>query len=154
VISGNSDAIYQRLMRLVGRTDLADDPTLADNAGRVARAAELDEAIASWTAALPCADVLRALEEAAVPSGPIYTAADILDDPHYRARGMHERHPVALGEGEKEEVVFPGIVPRLEDHPGVTRWLGPDLGEHTDSVLSSLGVGTARLAELRGQGVL
>jgi formyl-CoA transferase len=154
VISGNGDAIYQRLMRLVGRPDLADDSTLADNAGRVARVDELDAAIGAWTATLSCADVLDALAEAAVPSGPIYTAEDILNDPHYAARGMHERHPVALGEEQKAEVVVPGVVPRLEEHPGGTRWLGPELGEHTDDVLSSIGVGGDRLADLRAQGVL
>ncbi|MEU3985378.1 CaiB/BaiF CoA-transferase family protein [Streptomyces sp. NPDC026672] len=154
VISGNGDAIYRRLMRLVGRPDLADDPALADNAGRVARATELDEAIGSWTASLTCADVLRALEGAAVPSGPIYTAADILDDPHYRARGMHERHTVAVAADEKAEVVFPGVVPRFEGGPGATRWLGPDLGEHTGEVLSALGVGEDRQAWLRARGVL
>ncbi|MGY6019923.1 CaiB/BaiF CoA transferase family protein [Streptomyces spinosirectus] len=154
VISGNGDAIYRRLMRLVGRPDLAEDPALADNAGRVARADELDEAIGAWTATLPCPDVLAALERASVPGGPIYTASDILDDPHYRARGMHERHPVATASGDKAEVVFPGVVPRFEDRPGTTRWLGPDLGEHTDAVLDSLGVGAARRERLRAEGVL
>ncbi|MER6438330.1 CaiB/BaiF CoA-transferase family protein [Streptomyces sp. NPDC001185] len=154
VISGNGDAIYRRLMVLVGRRDLADAPALADNAGRVRRAAELDEAIGAWTATLPCADVLTALEGASVPAGPIYTAADILGDPHYRARGMHERHLVAVTADEKAEVTFPGVVPRFETRPGATRWLGPELGEHTDEVLAALGVSTARLTELRARGVL
>jgi crotonobetainyl-CoA:carnitine CoA-transferase CaiB-like acyl-CoA transferase len=154
VISGNSDAIFQRLMRLIGRPDLGEDPGLADNAGRVPHAAELDDAIASWTATLPCAQVLRALEAAAVPCGPIYTAADMLDDPHFQARGMHERHPVPISAEEKAEVTFPGVVPRLTDHPGATRWLGPELGEHTDMVLASLGVSETRRSELRAKGVL
>jgi crotonobetainyl-CoA:carnitine CoA-transferase CaiB-like acyl-CoA transferase len=154
VVSGNGDAIFRRLMRLVGRPDLADDPALADNAGRVPRAAELDAAIGAWTATLPCADALRALEEAAVPSGPIHTAADILADPHYQARGMHERHPVEISAHEKADVTFPGIVPKLREHPGATRWLGPDLGEHTDAVLAALGVDEARRRELRAEGVV
>jgi crotonobetainyl-CoA:carnitine CoA-transferase CaiB-like acyl-CoA transferase len=154
VVSGNGDAIFRRLMRLIGRPDLADDPELADNAGRVPRAGELDAAIGAWTAGLPCAEALRALEEAAVPCGPIHTAADILADPHYRARGMHELHPVAIGAGEKADVTFPGIVPKLQERPGVTRWLGPDLGEHTDAVVAALGVDEAGRRELRERGVL
>jgi crotonobetainyl-CoA:carnitine CoA-transferase CaiB-like acyl-CoA transferase len=154
VVSGNGDAIFQRLARVIGRPDLADDPALADNAGRAARADELDEAIGAWTATLPCEQVLRLLEEDAIPSGPIYTAADIVADPHFEARGMHERHPVALDDTEKADVVFPGTVPKLERSPGGTRWLGPDLGAHTDSVLADLGLSQARRAELREMGVL
>ncbi len=154
VVSGNGDGIYRRLMRVVGRPDLAEDPGLADNAGRVARAGELDAVIGEWAAGLTCAQVLAALEAAAVPSGAIYTAADIVGDAHYAARGMHERHPVELADGERADVVFPGIVPKLEQAPGGTRWLGPDLGEHTDSVLDGIGVDGARRRELRARGVL
>jgi crotonobetainyl-CoA:carnitine CoA-transferase CaiB-like acyl-CoA transferase len=154
VISGNGDAIFRRLMVLVGRPDLAEDPALADNAGRVAREDELDAAIGSWTATLPCAEVLAALEAASVPAGPIHTARDILADPHFEARGMHERLPVRLTDEEKADVVFPGIVPKLRRRPGATRWLGPELGEHTESVMESLGIGSERLAELRAEGVL
>ncbi|MFE7156981.1 CaiB/BaiF CoA transferase family protein [Streptomyces sp. NPDC057636] len=154
VISGNGDAIYRRLMDLIGRPDLADDPQLADNAGRVERAAELDEAIELWTLTLSCKDVLRALEDASVPSGPIYTAGDILADPHYTARGMHERHIVELDAGEKAEVTFPGVVPALQQAPGGTRWLGPELGEHTDDVLEALGIGHEDRERLRTEGVL
>jgi formyl-CoA transferase len=154
VISGNGDAIFKRLMEVVGRPDLAADPLLADNAGRVKRSGELDAAIGAWAGSLPSEEVLRALEEAAVPSGPIYTASDIVEDPHFRYRGMHERLPVQLTADEKAEVAFPGIVPKLQEEPGGTRWLGPELGEHTEEVLREIGVDGARFAELRKAGVL
>jgi crotonobetainyl-CoA:carnitine CoA-transferase CaiB-like acyl-CoA transferase len=154
VISGNGDAIFKRLMILIGRQDLAEDPSLADNAGRVARAGELDAAITAWTAALSCAEVLEGLDGASVPAGAIYTAADIVADPHFAARRMHERRPVRLGEEEEADVAFPGIVPKLDRCPGATRWLGPELGEHTDLVLGELGLSGARAAELRARGVL
>jgi crotonobetainyl-CoA:carnitine CoA-transferase CaiB-like acyl-CoA transferase len=153
VVSGNGDAIFRRLMALVGRPDLGADPALADNAGRVARRAELDAAIGGWAAGRTAAEALRALEAADVPCGPIYSAADIAADPHYAARGMAQRHPVRIGQQEAD-VLFPGVVPKLAAAPGATRWLGPELGEHTDDVLDRLGVAPERRAGLRAQGVL
>lgn len=154
VISGNGDAVYRRLMAVVGRPDLAEDPSLADNAGRVARAAELDDVIGAWAAGLPCAAALRALEQASVPCGPIYTVQDMARDPHFIERGMLERHSVDLDDETTEEVAFPGVVPVFQDTPGGTRWLGPDLGEHTDTVLDELGLDTAQREEYRARGVL
>jgi crotonobetainyl-CoA:carnitine CoA-transferase CaiB-like acyl-CoA transferase len=154
VISGNGDAIFRRLMTLIGRPDLAADPELTDNAGRVRRVAELDAAIGRWAAERPHGEVLVALERASIPSGSIFTAADISKDPHYLARGMHERHTVRLGDGEEVESTFPGIVPRLERQPGRTRWLGPEVGEHTDEVLAELGLDVARVSALRAAGVV
>jgi formyl-CoA transferase len=149
VVSGNGDAIFRRLMRLVGRADLADDPALADNAGRVSRRAELDDAIGAWTAAHPLDAVLVELASAEVPAGPIYTPADIAKDPHYAARGMLERHSV-----DDQDAHFPGIVPKLAREPGGTRWLGPELGADTDDVCAALGLDAGRRAELRAAGVL
>ncbi|MFI7613851.1 CaiB/BaiF CoA transferase family protein [Nonomuraea terrae] len=154
VISGNGDSIFKRLMRVIGRPDLADDPALADNAGRVRRAGSLDAAIADWTARLPHEEALRQLDAGQIPSSPIYTAADIAKDPHYAARGMLERHRVAVAPGHEREVAFPGVVPKLAEQPGRTRWLGPELGEHTDAVLAELGIDDARRAELRDLGVI
>jgi crotonobetainyl-CoA:carnitine CoA-transferase CaiB-like acyl-CoA transferase len=164
VISGNGDAIFRRLMGLAGRDDLAADPSLSDNAGRVARRDELDAAIETWTSAHPLDEVLTALDRAGVPAGPIYTAADIVKDPHFAARGMLERHPVATGEpasgrragtgSEMVEAAFPGVVPRLERNPGRTRWLGPDLGRDTEDVLDDLGLTEDERDALRAEGVL
>ena len=149
VIGANADSIFKRMMNAIGRADLADDPALADNAGRVKRTQELDRAIGEWTATVTLDEALAVLEKAEVPSGRIYSIADIASDLHYRARGMIERHKL----GEKE-LLLPGIVPKLSGTPGATRWIGPRLGEHTDEVLGSLGYDTARIAALRASGVV
>jgi formyl-CoA transferase len=145
VIGGNADAIFRRLMALVGRPDLAADPALADNAGRVARVAEIDAAIQAWTSRRTLDDALRGLEGAEVPAGRIYDARDIVNDVHYRARQMIE---------ERDGFLLPGIVPRLSGTPGGTRWIGPRLGEHTAEVLASVGYGDADQAALRGEGAV
>ncbi|MCG0284572.1 CaiB/BaiF CoA-transferase family protein [Streptomyces sp. PSAA01] len=154
VISGNGDSIYKRLMEVIGRPDLADAPDLADNAGRVRRVDELDDAISAWTGCMSHDEVLKLLDEGRIPSGPIYTAAEIATDPHYAARGMIERHRVAVAADDERDVAFPGIVPRFTEEPGRTRWLGPDLGEHTDAVLAEIGIDDARRAALRDMGVV
>jgi formyl-CoA transferase len=140
VVSGNGNAIFARLMRTIGRADLADDSRMADNDGRSRHAGELDAAIADWAARHSLAEAECILRRADVPCGPILTADDILHDPHYAARGMHERHPVHIGQHERE-VTFPGIVPKLRNSPGRTRWLGPDLGQHNDEVLAAVVAG-------------
>lgn len=141
VIGGNGDSIYRRLMRAVDRADLADDPGLATNALRVPRVAAIDAAIGAWTARRSVAEVVAALQAAAVPVARIYTAADIAADPHYRARGMIER--IVTADGLALDV--PGVVPRLERTPGRGGRLAPALGEHTEAVLGALrGAGTGR----------
>ncbi len=150
IIAGNGDSIFKRLMIAVGRPDLAEDPRLTRNDGRVQHNDMLDEAIGAWTRQHDLAHVLRVLEEAAVPSGPIYTAADIHADPHYAARGMIEQHTLADG----TPIAIPGIVPKLSATPGRTTWLGPDLGAHTDEVLASIGIAGDELAALRRDGVV
>ncbi len=154
VVSGNGDAIFRRLMHAIGRADLAADPRLADNAGRVRHADLLDDAIGAWAATLTQEAAEAALLAAAVPSGPILTAADIAKDPHFEARGMHERHRVRLGEDLEAEVTFPGIVPSLTERPGRTRALGPDLGADTEAVLAELGITGDAVAGLRQNGVI
>ena len=149
VIGANGDSIFRRMMTAIGRADLANDPALADNAGRVKRTAELDRAIGEWTATVTLDEALALLEKAEVPSGRIYSIADIAADLHYQARGMLERHK--LGE---RDLLLPGIVPKLSSTPGGTRWIGPRLGEHTDEVLRSLGLPPERIAALRASGVV
>jgi formyl-CoA transferase len=150
LIGGNGDSIFRRLMDLIGRTDLRDDPGLATNDGRAARAAELDAAIGAWTASRLLAGVLEALHGARVPAGRIYTAQDIAEDPHYRARGMIER--IVTAEGYELDV--PGVVPKLSATPGTLRRLAPALGAHTAEVLRELGVSEAAIAELRAKNVI
>ena len=150
IIAGNSDGIFKRLMNAIGRMDLAEDASLARNDGRVQKSEMLDEAISAWTSTHELENVLEVLDAAEVPSGRIYTAADIAADPHYRARGMLQDH--ALPDGTS--VVMPGIVPKLSGTPGTTRWLGPKLGEHNHEVFESIGIRGEQLATLRNQGVI
>jgi formyl-CoA transferase len=150
VIGANGDSIFRRLMSAIGRDDLANDPALARNDGRVKRTDELDGVIGHWCARHDLEQVLAVLNAADVPSGKIYDIADIARDLHYRARGMIEEATLPDGKPMK----IPGIVPALSDTPGATRWLGPKLGEHTEEVLSTLGYGRDRIAELREQGIV
>jgi len=155
VIGGNADAVFRRLMHVIERPDLADDPELADNRGRSRYPELLDTAIGSWTEQHPLAVVLDTLEANGVPSGAIYDAADIGKDPHFEAREMLLPVEVEVAPGRHREVRFPGIVPKLSRRPGSLRWLGPELGAHTRSVLGDLlGLGEAELAELAAKGVI
>jgi formyl-CoA transferase len=150
VIAGNSDGIFKRLMRAIGRADLADDPALARNDGRVEHIEQIDGAIEDWTSRHELEEVLTAMRAADVPAGKIYSAADIYEDAHYRARGMIER--VVLPDGSP--VDLPGIVPKLSRTPGATEWPGPALGEHVEEVLGSLGISGATLEALRAGGIV
>ncbi|WP_144138966.1 CaiB/BaiF CoA transferase family protein [Paraburkholderia sp. BCC1884] len=150
VIAGNSDPIFKRLMQVIGRPDLADDPALARNDGRAKQCAMLDQAITAWTSHHSTDDVLTALESAEVPAGRIYSVADIVADPHYQARDM--LLPAQLPGGAS--VKMPGIVPKLSDTPGEVRWQGPTLGEHTGSVLSELGFTSEDIERLRREGAV
>ncbi len=135
LVAGNGDSIFRRLMTAIGRADLAADPALARNDGRVARVGEIDAAIESWTSARSIDEVIRVLEAAGVPVGRIYTVADIANDPQYLARDMIVQTQDAHGRALK----VPGIVPKLADTPGRMRTPAPLLGQHTESVLRSSG---------------
>ncbi|MEM5338994.1 CaiB/BaiF CoA transferase family protein [Paraburkholderia azotifigens] len=150
VIAGNSDPIFKRLMQVIGRPDLADDPALARNDGRVAQSAMLDAAITAWTSHHSIDEVLAALERAEVPSGRIYSVADIVADPHYQAREMLLNADLPGGASVK----MPGIVPKLSETPGEVRWQGPALGEHTSSVLAGLGYEQSEIERLRREGAV
>jgi crotonobetainyl-CoA:carnitine CoA-transferase CaiB-like acyl-CoA transferase len=150
IIGANADSLYKRLMHAIDRSDLAEDPRLAKNDGRTQHIQLIDDAIAAWTSQHDLEHVLSVLEKAAVPSGKIYTAKDIYEDPHFRARGMIEPTPLPDG----TVVDFPGIVPKLSESPGGTRWPGPRLGEHLEEVLASIGITADALEELRKEGVV
>ncbi|MET4046385.1 formyl-CoA transferase [Rhodococcus sp. 1163] len=138
IIAGNGDAIFARYMATIDRPDLGADPELSSNAGRWSRREELDAAISAWTGLHSREDALRILDEAGVPSGPIYTAADVVADEQYKARNMIQNFEVDTGEAEPAEVGFVGIVPVIGDTSIPIRSVGPDLGEHTREVLSTL----------------
>jgi formyl-CoA transferase len=138
VIAGNGDAIYQRYMEIIGRPDLASDPGLQSNAQRWQRREELDAAIGEWSINYTRDQALQILDDAGVPSGPIYTAADICADEQYASRNMIQPFEVDIGADEPKTVGFPGIVPVIGQASLPIRSVGPDLGQHTREVLSSL----------------
>jgi formyl-CoA transferase len=150
LIAGNGDSIFKRLMALIGRQDLADDPALARNDGRAARAEEIDAAIEAWTGTLGIDAALAKLTAASVPSGRIYSAKDIAEDPHYRARGVIEKVRSADG----LEVDVPGIIPKLSGNPGAIHARGPTLGEHTDAILQQAGLTAEQIAALKAKGIV
>ena len=150
LVAGNGDSIFKRLMQCIGRPDLAQDPGLAKNAGRVQRVEEIDAAIGAWTATMSVDQVLTALEQAQVPSGKIYTVADIAADPHYAARGMLGQ--VTLDDGSAVSV--PGFVPKLSRTPGGHRRNAPALGQDTDAVLREMGLNSEQITALRERGIV
>jgi formyl-CoA transferase len=150
VIGGNGVSIFRRLMTAIGREDYANDPDIADNAGRARRAEEIDAVIAAWTSGHTLDECLRVLEAADVPSGRIYSISDIVADPQYRARDMIRQATLRDG----SPLAVPGVVPKLSATPGGTRWLGGALGEHTEAVLAELGYDAARIAALRASGAI
>jgi formyl-CoA transferase len=150
LIAGNGDSIFKRLMQVIAREDLGIDPELANNAGRVARVQELDAAIEAWTQTRSVTEVLAALGEASVPAGRVYTAKDIVEDPHYRARDMILKQQTRDG----HEIEVPGIVPKLMGTPGTVRSSAPKLGDDTDAVLAELGMAAEAIAQLRAKNIV
>jgi formyl-CoA transferase len=150
LVAGNGDSIFKRLMATIGRNELGNDPALADNAGRVARVAEIDAAIGEWTLGLTVDEVLAALDKVSVPAGRIYTVADIAADPHYQARGMLDE--VQMDDGSL--LAVPGIVPKLSRTPGGHRRNAPRVGQDTDAVLREIGLSTEQIQALKDKGIV
>ena len=151
IIGGNGDSIFKRLMRAAGREDLAADPRLEQNDGRVQHEEEIDGAISDWASRHTFSEVLASLEEAQVPAGPIYDMKDIVEDEHFKARDMFETATLADG----TEVKLPNMVPKLTKSPGGTSWAGPELGAHNEEVYQGmLGMSAEEIDELRRDGVV
>ncbi|NCZ78605.1 MAG: CoA transferase, partial [Burkholderiaceae bacterium] len=150
LIAANGDSLFKRLMDLMGRDDLGNDPELARNDGRAKRANMIDEAIGQWTSQRTLEEILTALQSISVPAGRIYSAKDIAEDPHYRARGVIET--IESAEGLKVEM--PGIIPKLSQNPGEIRHRAPTLGEHTESILKEHGFTVEQIRTLKDAGVL
>lgn len=149
IIGGNGDSIFKRLMTTAERPDLAEDPRLAKNPGRVENEAEIDGAIEAWCATLPSPEVLAKLEANRVPCGPIYSAADMMADPHFQARGLFQQVEI-----NGAPLKIPAIMPRLGGTPGGTRWPGGDAGGDTESVArGELGLSEEKFQRLKAQGV-
>ena len=149
-IGANGDAIFQRFMRAIGRDDLADDPCLADNAGRDLRRDELYGVIDRWANATPLTQMLETLNSAEVPASRIYSAEDMLSDPQFLAREMFLSAKLPDGKAFK----MPGIVPKLSATPGGVDAIGPALGEHNQQVLSALGYSQEQISALHRDGAI
>jgi crotonobetainyl-CoA:carnitine CoA-transferase CaiB-like acyl-CoA transferase len=149
-IGANSDSLFKRMMTAIGREDLAQDPELQDNPGRVKRANELDQVIQSWTMRHSMQEIVERLERAGVPAGPIYSIADIYADPHYRAREMF----VPVPDERVGELVMPGIVPKMSETPGTIRHAGPPCGFDTLHVLKDLGYDEEQIDAWEKQGII
>lgn len=150
VIGGNGDSIFKRLMTAANRADMADNPDMATNAGRVIHQQAIDQAISAWCAGLDSAEVIEILDRERVPVGPIYNIEDMMNDSHYRARGMFEEVTI-----NGEPLKIPAIMPRLTSTPGSTAWPGPTLGRHNEEVLGELlGLSDAERDTLKQQGII
>jgi formyl-CoA transferase len=150
LIAGNGDGIFKRLMVAIGRADLAEDPDLARNPGRVVQMDRIDAAISVWTSTRTLEEVMQVMGEAGVPAGKAYTVKDIVEDDHYQARGMLQI--VQLNDGSALKV--PGVVPKLSKTPGRVAAGGPDLGQHTEEVLASIGVSPEQFRLLKEKGII
>jgi len=151
IIGGNNDSIFKRLMKTIGRDDLANDPRFEHNDGRAKHAEEIDAAIEQWTKQQKFEDAFNILEAADVPTGPIYSIADIMQDPQYIAREMFEQVKLP----DEKQMKVPRMVPLLQDTPGKTKWIGPKLGEHNDEIYGKhLGLDADRLEALRSRQII
>jgi len=150
IIGGNGDSIFKRLMNAIGRPDMANDPKLEQNQGRVDNEKEIDAAIEKWTKDHTSDEVLSIMDEVSVPAGPILSVEDMMNDEHYIARGMFQEV-----EANGRTLHIPAMLPILTETPGTTEWPGPALSEHTDEVLSELlGKDEKEITQLREKGVL
>jgi formyl-CoA transferase len=152
VIGGNSQSIFRRLMELIGRPELAEDPKFRTNADRLTNVSELDDLISAWTRGQASSEVVAQLTSRGVPVGPIYNAADIVKDPHYRARQTIVDVP--LPETDRP-LTMQGVVPKFSVTPGRIRWAGPALGAHNREIYGNLlGLSDAELNTLAAEGVI
>lgn len=149
-LSASTQAMTERLFRVIGRADLIENPRYHTNAERVQHAAELDAIIGEFIGRMTLAENLDFFDRAEVTVGPIYDIAQIMDDPHVKAREM----VVAYPDSEMRSVPMHCVVPRLSETPGAIRRPAPGLGEHNAEILGALGLGKEELARLAAAGVI
>ena len=149
VIGGNGDSIFARLMKAVGRGDIAEDSKYDSNSKRVEHEAELDQILAKWCLSHSLHSAMSKLEEYRVPCGPVYSAADMVNDEHFNQRGLFEQVEI-----NGEPLKIPAIMPKLDATPGGTDWPGPPVASHTDEILEGLGLDAVTIASLKSSGVV
>ena len=150
LIAGNGDSIFKRLMTAIGHTAMANNPEFSDNTGRVKHIVQIDDAIGAWALLHNVDEVLKVLEQAKVPAGKIYTAADIVQDPHFRARDMI----ISQIDTHGEELLVPGIVPKLSRTPGGLKRVAPEIGQDNEEVLRSIGLTQEQINALYQLGIV
>ena len=146
VLAANGDSIFNRLMQAIGRPDIADDPQFKHNDGRAKASDELDSILGAWSASVTLTEALGILEAAEVPASGINSVAEVFEDEQIQARGSIERYALESG----LNLCMPAAVPKLTKTPGGTRWLGPKLGEHNESILESLGLDPLTIRKVTG----
>ncbi len=150
LIAGNGDSIFKRLMTAIGYPAMANNPEFSDNTGRVKHIVQIDDAIGAWALLHNVDEVLQVLEQAKVPAGKIYTAADIAQDPHFRARDMLLSQIDAHG----DELLVPGIVPKLSRTPGELKRVAPEIGQDNEAVLRGIGLSQEQINQLYQLGIV
>jgi len=146
VLAANGDSIFNRLMHAIGRPDIADAPQFKHNDGRAKASDELDTILGAWSASVSLTEALDILEAAEVPASGINSVAEVVEDEQIQARGSIERYALESG----LNLCMPAAVPKLTKTPGGTRWLGPKLGEHNESILESLGLDPITIRKVTG----
>ncbi len=149
VIGGNGDSIFMRLMKAVGRADMAENPDYASNSNRVVHQEYIDGVLATWCAQRPMTSAMQTLEDNRVPCGPVYSVADMMEDPHFKQRGLFEQVEI-----NGEPLRIPAILPKLSNTPGATEWPGAAVGSHSDEILSGLGLDETQIAALKERGIV
>ena len=151
VIAANVDAMFRRLTQAMGQPHLADDPRFVTHIARGENAELLDSMIATWSASLDVADLTARLEQFGVVFGPINSIAEVVQDPHFRERGMvRDHHDDDFG-----TITVPGVFPVLSETPGDIAWLGPqEVGAHNAEIYVRIGLGEETIEDLKARGVI
>jgi formyl-CoA transferase len=152
VIAANQDAVFRRLCGAMGRPELADDPRYATHVARGENQEEVDGLVAEWAARHDAHEIDRILNDAGVVCGPIYSIAEIFEDPQFRAREMLVEHV----DPDFGPYVGPGIVPKFSETPGAVRWSGTwEEGSHNEEIYCGLlGLSPSELEGLREDGIV
>lgn len=150
LIAANQDTVFRRLAQAMGRPELAEDPRYATHAARGEHQPELDALINDWTRTVDLEPLQALMEEHGVPAGLIYTAPDMLKDPHFAAR----QAIVDVAHKDFGTIKMQNVAPRLSDTPGAVHHAGPELGEHTEEVMDLLGIDPETRADWRARGII